>query len=448
MISLLQQDDPMPILPENEQWLNEVPPEDLRRVVGVLHRVHGFIAAITDLDTLLERVMEESKEVAQAEACSLMLYDEPLQQLYFHVALGEEGDQQLLKREIRLSIDEGIAGAAAKTRQSISVEDVRADSRFYRAADERTHFETRSILAVPLLDHDELIGVVEVLNKRGGGAFSEADLRVMEIFCSLVAAAIANARLIEENVRRERLAAIGEAVAGLSHFTKNIITGMSGGIDLIDRAIRLDDKAALERSWPVLKRSTARIANLVEDMLAFCKPRAPHREKTALQPLLREVVETFQATLAKRSVDIHMDTEEASSFAEVDQRGVYRCLMNLLANAADAAPAEGGKIWLVARELPSGALEIVVADNGPGVPEHLLYKVRQPFFSTKGTQGTGLGLAVTSKIMDEHGGRLDIENRPEGGALMRLLFSRLSRRKSDPSEEEISIYGEGEEEQG
>jgi len=112
-------------------WSSEVPPEELRRIVDVLYRVHRFVAAITDLDALLERIMEESKQVANAEACSLMLYDAEAGELYFEVALGESGDQQALKKEVRLKLGQGVAGAAAATRESINVPDVSRDDRFY-----------------------------------------------------------------------------------------------------------------------------------------------------------------------------------------------------------------------------------------------------------------------------------------------------------------------------
>src|SRR5690606_36513707 len=127
-------------------------PGELRRIVDALYRVHGLIAAITDLDTLLERIMEESKEVANAQASSLMLYDEDRDELHFHVALGESGDQQALKREIRLKLGEGTAGTAGATRQSINARDAQQDPRFYRQADAASRFETRAILAVPVVD--------------------------------------------------------------------------------------------------------------------------------------------------------------------------------------------------------------------------------------------------------------------------------------------------------
>ena len=117
----------------------------------------------------------------KAEACSLMLYDEPTEELYFEVALGEKGDQQALKKEIRLKLTEGIAGAAASSRESINVPDVQSDPRFYPQADALTQFKTRSVVAIPLIDREKLVGVFELVNKTDGDPFTETDLRVMEI---------------------------------------------------------------------------------------------------------------------------------------------------------------------------------------------------------------------------------------------------------------------------
>ena len=175
---------------EGVPWLRDVSPQELRRILDVTHRVHGLLAVITDLDTLLDRVMQECKAVASAEACSLMLYDPQSQGLHFHVALGEKGDQQRLKQQIRLQVGQGVAGMAAALRKPINVEDVKRSQLWYWPADEVTQFQTRAVLAVPLLDRDQLIGVVEVLNKQDGGPFTEADLHVMEIFSSVVATAI------------------------------------------------------------------------------------------------------------------------------------------------------------------------------------------------------------------------------------------------------------------
>ncbi|MBX7255577.1 MAG: GAF domain-containing protein [Candidatus Hydrogenedentes bacterium] len=417
----------------NTPWLEAVSPEDLRRIVDALYRVHRFLVVITDLDVLLERIMEESKHVAQAEACSLLLYDSIAEELYFEVALGESGDQQALKRMVRLKLDQGIAGAAATSRQTINVPDVYSDPRFYGDADATSHFRTHSLLAVPLVDRDKLVGVLEVVNKIGGGPFTGIDSRIMEMFGGLVASAIANARLIEENLRAERLAAIGQAIAGLSHYTKNIITGMSGSVDLIDQGLERDNQELVKRSWPVFKRTTKRIANFVEDMLAFSKPRTPILETCLIGEIIDDAVQTFQETLVRKEVSLQVDYSQAPIPVQVEPQGIYRVLLNLMINSSEAVPKKDGILRIEARQSESGDLLLEVADNGPGVPDNLRRKIFEPFFSTKGTQGTGLGLAVTRKLIREHGGEIEIDSSPEGGALFRIRIPKTPKPRDERS---------------
>ena len=402
-------------------WLRDVSPADMRRIVDALYRVHYLISAVTDLESLLERIMEESKEVARAEACSLMLYDRVNQELYFQVAQGKTGDQQALKSRVRLKLGQGIAGVAAATRTSINVRDVANDTRFYSDADEVSHFKTRNLLAVPLVDRDDLIGVLEVVNKIGDEAFSDTDLHVMEMFSSLAATAIANARLIEENLASARMAAIGQAVAGLSHYTKNIITGMIGSSELIDQGLTLNDIAMLQRCWPVFKRSTNRIYEIVQDMLAFSKTRRPNYEACDIAHLISDAAQNFTGLLARKEVaiSIHANLQRP---VYVDSTGMFRCLLNLLTNAGDAVPSGSGKIDVSARLNAAGDLVLEIADNGPGVPQSDKVRIFEPFYSTKGSQGTGLGLAVTHKIVEEHSGSITVERGPEGGALFRILI--------------------------
>lgn len=408
--------------PDTAAWLQDVAADDLRRMFDVLYRVHRLVACVTDLKVLLERVMQESKQVAAAEACSLMLFDPYTEELYFEVALGESGDQGALMREVRLKLGQGIAGVAAATRETVNVEDVRQDERFFTQADETSNFETRSLLAVPLVDRDQLIGVLEVVNKLGGQAFSTADQHIMEIFGGLVATSIANARLIEDKLRAERLAVIGQAVAGLSHHTKNIITGLSGSVDLIDQGLRQNNSEFLERSWPIFKRSTRRIADFVEDMLTFSKPRKPILEPCDLKAVVEDVCQTVSGSVAKKHITIEIDTAELAGPVTCESRGIYRCLLNLVSNAVDAVPASLGRVRISARTTDAGAVLIDVADNGKGVPVADEKRIFDPFYSTKGARGTGLGLAVTQKIIAEHRGQVSVMRAPEGGALFRIVL--------------------------
>lgn len=403
-------------------WVAEAAPEETARIVDALYRVQRLVAAVTDLDMLLERIMQESKQVAQAEAASLMLYDREADELFFHVALSENGDMDALKQEIRLKPGQGIAGAAAQSRATVRVDDAKNDSRFFADADEASRFETRSLLAAPLVDRGELVGVIEVVNKAGGGRFTAVDERVLEIFSRWVATTIANARLIEENIAAERLAALGQAVAGLSHFTKNILSGMSGSVELIEDLLRSKKYGLVEETWPVVKRSTNRISLLVEDMLAFSKKRKPFVEPTPVRDLVDEVCESFWALMAKRNVALTVETDRVgdSSFP-MDGRGIFRCVLNLLTNAADAVPKQGGRIAVRAR-YDDEALIVEVEDNGPGVDDAVIAKIFDPFFSTKGSKGTGLGLSVTRKVVEEHGGTMSVDRGEWGGARFTIVL--------------------------
>lgn len=403
-------------------WLEDATHEEMARAVEAMYRVHKLIRAITDLDALLEYISQESQRVAGAEASSIILYDPDVGDLYFHTALGDYSSSETLKREIRLKLGEGIAGVAAAERRSVVADNAQQDDRFFRSADRATNFTTRNVLAVPMVDHEELIGVLEVINKVGDGGFTLLDVRVMEMFSTLAATSISNARLVKDRIATERLAAIGQAVTGLSHYTKNIVSGMSSSAELIETGLRQGNLELLAKTWPVFRRSTQRISHCVQDMLSFSKPRKPCREPFSLRQLLDEAYESYAELFSKRGVEVTITCANVPDTILAEPASLYRSLLNLLANAADAAPDTGGRIAVRATGLPSGILEIVVEDNGPGVPEALEERIFDPFFSTKGAKGTGLGLAITRKVVEEHGGQLQLRKSSLGGAAFHITL--------------------------
>ncbi len=413
---------------DDMHWLETASPDEIKRMVEALYRVHRLIAAITDLDELLECITEESRQVARAEASSIMLHDPKNDELYFHVALGSSGDQEALKKEVRLKRGQGVAGVTAERRTSIIVDDAQSDPRFFKHADKTSHFQTRNLLAVPMVDKENLIGVIEVLNKIGQPSFTDLDMRVLEMFANLAASAIVNAQLIKEQIRNVRLAAIGQAVTGLSHFTKNIITGLTSSVELIEMGLERNNIEVLQKTFPVFKRSTRRISNFVQDMLSFSKPREPVRRLCDIDSILRDAHESLNEFYKERGITFILNTEDVRGTVNVDQNALYRCFLNLYTNAADALiDTQDGLIQVTAAHESHTNLRITVCDNGSGIPESIRELVFDPFFSTKGSQGTGLGLAVTKKIILEHGGDIHIESNPTGGTcfVIRLPIGNL-----------------------
>lgn len=401
-------------------WLETLTPENMRRIVDALYRVHQLNALVTDMDTVLDGILTESRHVADAEGCSLLLCEPAADALFFYRAYGEEGDPDALMGRIRLKFGEGVAGEVAASRESAIVNDAGADSRVFREAEQISQVQTRTLLAVPIVRESELIGVLELVNKRNGEGFSEADQHIMEVFSSVAAGVIQTARLVEENIRAARLAAVGQAVAGLSHYTKNILGGLQGSIELIDEGLESDDTDVLKRGWDVLKRSAERLSNVVEDMLAYSKDRTPTVMRADLKAIVNESVDSFRLLTQRKRPDIRVSTDGLPDLVSIDSRGMHRALLNLMNNAGDAIPDEGGKVEVRAFEESDGALIVEVHDNGPGIDEAEVAKIFDPFYSTKGSAGTGLGLAVTRKIVVEQAGTLSVDCSPLGGAAFHI----------------------------
>lgn len=218
----------------------------------------------------------------------------------------------------------------------------------------------------------------------------------------------------------ERLIAAGRAVAGLSHSIKNILQAMRGGADAIELAIARNDLESARAGWPILARNLDRIHTLALNLLAFAHDRPLDREPTLLPPLLREVAELLGPAAARRRATIEVEFEPNLPEPSIDLGAVHQALMNLLINAIDAVPEQTGRVVLAARRGDPGEVVLQVEDNGPGLPESVRARPFEPFVSTKGQRGTGLGLAVTNRIAIRHGGELRAISPDGGGTRMEL----------------------------
>ncbi len=170
--------------------------------MNFLHTVSQKISEIKSLPELLDDILENSKLVVDAEASSLLLFDPEEGKLHFQVATGDKGT---LVKKYSVDMGAGIAGWVAQHQQSVLIEDCYNDARFNPDYDKKSNFKTRSMICVPLIRKNNLLGVIEVINKKGGGIFDERDLTIFETLASQCAIAIENARLIEIQIETEAL---------------------------------------------------------------------------------------------------------------------------------------------------------------------------------------------------------------------------------------------------
>ena len=394
--------------------------------VETLYRIERFMGSITDLDRLLEVIVAESRDATDADGGSLLLYDPATNELYFDVALGEEGEtdvQKYLKR-IRLKMGAGIAGLVAETRGTVNVKDAQNDPRLFKQADTGTGFVTRSLLAVPAVRGTKLIGVLEVLNKREPGGFTERDEKMLAVIASQAALVIENAQLYAESVRQARLSALGQGIAGAAHCIKNILNAIDGGSFILERALEKEDVSRANRGWDILSRNMGLMRGLVLDMLTYAKPREPECAETDLPELCEGICGFVEQAASQKEVSVTWESSPAIRQVMLDPNGVRRCLLNLMGNAVDASAGHpNATVRLISRiSERDGFFDLIVADNGCGMSSDVQKQLFQPFFSTKGSKGTGLGLAVTRKIIREHGGDILLESEEGKGTRFILQF--------------------------
>jgi len=236
-------------------------------------------------------------------------------------------------------------------------------------------------------------------------------------------------RLEKELVHSERLAAIGQTIAGLAHGIKNILHGLKGGSYLVDIGINKNDTEKLKKGWEMIKRNVGRTSNLVMDLLSYSKEREPEYEVCRPNDIANEVCELLQDKARENKVEIITRFDDAIGEVSMDPDIIHESLLNLMSNAVDACLFDENtdKTWQVGLKTTQKADNIIkfeVSDNGAGMDKEVLKQLFTSFFSTKGHRGTGLGLMVTRKLIEEHGGTIEVNSQLGKGTVftIRLPF--------------------------
>jgi PAS domain S-box-containing protein len=227
-------------------------------------------------------------------------------------------------------------------------------------------------------------------------------------------------RLEKELVKSERLAAVGQTVAGLAHGIKNILHGLKGGSYLVDIGIKRDDTEKLKKGWDTIKRNIGRTSNLVMDLLSYSKEREPEYEVCRPNEIINDVCELLKDKAEENKILIITDFDGAIGEVIMDGSIVHEALLNLVSNAVDAClfDEDVSKNWQVKLKTemePGNVIKFEVSDNGAGMNEEIVQKLFSSFFSTKGHRGTGLGLMVTRKLIEEHKGEIGVTSQEGEG---------------------------------
>lgn len=402
----------------------------------VLYRLTTLVSTLPERERLFEGVFDLIFSELKPER-AVFLIDEgdgPAPAVVRFAAKSPPGKQQ------PIDVSRTILQHVLDRGEGILASNAMSDERF-RKGDSIQRLAIRSAMCVPVRSAGRTFGAIYADSSIGAGAFSADQLALMTAIGQQTGLALSHLELLSQKLQTERLAAIGQTVASLSHSIKNILQGLRGGADVVEMGLRKDDLKVSRGGWPILKRNLDRIIALTLNMLAFSRPRTLEIELTKVQPLLEDCASLLTDQCKLRGVALIVDVDPDTPPVPIDASQVHQALMNLVSNAVEAVEAKTGVVTVRAKFIPEvpgrpsgkGQFRVDIIDNGPGVPPELQRRIFEPFFTTKGLRGTGLGLAVTRRIIESHDGKVLLSSTPGKGATFSVVLPVDPAAAIDPS---------------
>lgn len=386
----------------------------------VIYELTQLIGSTAVEEDLLNSIMDLIFDYFQADRGFILLDDKvshhPMPVVVRHRDNKENHDPE------SIPVSRTIVQHVMSKAEGVLSSNAMTDSRF-ASGDSVQGLGIHSALCVPIKYKDRLFGVIHIDSKIANYTFTDDQLRLLTAIGVHTGLALANAELYSDRLRQERLAAVGQTVASLSHSIKNILQGMRGGADVVELGFRKNNMKVVGGGWKIVSRNLERIFELTMNMLAYSKQRKPELEMTNLGPLMDEIIAMMQSQFDNKKVALITDISPDIPPVPIDINGIHQALLNLLNNALDAVQSDVGAVTLsTSYDDELSKVRIAVTDNGEGIDEDRIKRLFQPFNSTKGLKGTGLGLVVTRKIVQEHGGIVQVESDPDEGSTFTMLL--------------------------
>lgn len=389
----------------------------------VLYQATQAISHILDLDALLPRILQLVFDSINADRGIILLSNERDELKPKAVRWRDPIDP-----DERMTISMSIVEHVRESGQGVITTDAPSDTRF-AAAESIVDYGIREAICVPIQGRHSTLGVLyadtRAVSPLAGldadketGRFTQEHLMLMIAIGHQAGLAIENTWLYQSKVQAERLAAVGQTIATLSHHIKNILQGIKGGSYLIDMGLNQKDEAIVRRGWSIVEKNQGKIYELVMDMLSFSKDREPSLEPGDLNQTVSDVVELMRERARELGVALEWMPDERLPRFLFDAEGIHRAVLNIVTNAIDASEERTDPRVCVSSEwdMERTTARVMISDNGIGISSEDIDSIFEVFASTKGTRGTGLGLPVSRKIVREHGGDLTVHSEVGRGA--------------------------------
>jgi len=417
----------LPPLPQDDtqnHWLVQA-----QNNLDVMYRTALAVSHTLDIDDLLDRILQLVFDWVEADRGCIMLREEETGQLITKARRDREAGT-----ESSMTISRTILDYVLERHEGVLTSNAQGDDRF-RSGQSVLRTGVHEAICVPMQGRYGQIGVLYVdtvtplgeVMASGGQRFSNEHLKLMVAIGHQAALAVEDTRYYSAMVQSERLAAVGQTIATLSHHIKNILQGIHGGSYLVEMGLDKNDLGVTDKGWGIVRRNQHKISSLVMDMLSFSKDRKPEPSPSDIPALLAEIVETVKQRAEDAGISLHCTAPDNFPVILCDTEALSRAILNVVTNAIDAVEEQADGTVDIATEI-DGEREVVrvrVTDNGPGIPAETLPHIFNLFVSTKGAKGTGLGLTVSQKILREHGGSISVESTAGHGTCFTLSFPLL-----------------------
>jgi signal transduction histidine kinase len=406
----------------------------------IMYEASQAVSHILDLGELLNRILELIFRSITADRGCIMLFNaetHALEPRALHWRDGREDHEPI-------ALSQTVMDYVLREKQGVLCSDAAHDERF-TAGQSIVRFGIREVICVPMKGRHETLGVLYldthstardvVARKSATGKLTEDHLALAGAVAHQAALAVEETRYHQAMVHAERLAAVGQTIAALSHHIKNILQGLRSGNEILKMGITEKNDGLIQHGWKIAEKSQGKIYDLVMDMLSYSKEREPAVEPTDLNQVVKDVIELLEPRAKELGVNLETKLDEHIPIVQVDPEGIHRALLNIVGNALDAVEGRPDPHITVGTRVRAGdaAARIIVLDNGSGISPEKIAEIFKPFVSTKGAKGTGLGLAVSRKILREHGGDITVQSQPAKGSKFTLRIPIKSPLSQDPS---------------
>jgi K+-sensing histidine kinase KdpD len=384
-----------------------------RQFYPVLYRTGLLLEERSPLEELLQHVLQLIVDTLPCHRGAIVIQpgDQMEPEILVHFTRDDESGDPVVSRTL--------LNYVLRSKTALLTDNAQTDPRF-RSSDTVLQHRIGAAMCAPMCGARQAVGVIYVDTRSETSSFAAPDLEFLTAVGHVVGMAVENKLLDKKMMHQEQLAAVGQAISGISHDVRSVLTGAVAGVDLLELAYEKKNEEKIANAYQIIRKSTGQIEAYLSDLLLFVKTTEISRCPTYLNGTINDIIEVTQPTARKKNVKLHVEMPE-KVIVHVDGPLIQRVLLNLITNSIEACDKESSSVH-VSMERVEDDMYLRVKDTGVGISPENIKLLSEPFFSTKGSGNSGLGLAISFRIVEKHGGRISVTSEAGQGTTFTIFI--------------------------